>query len=474
MRTKIVIVVLIGIICLMLLAACGTGAQDANTNGTQIVATFVARITQTANAAEIDSWLQEADATETPAAGLTEEPTETDVPFLTATPDPNLSLLSQFRTVTVGQGNLYVRDGLGVPVQITKSGTDHDPIISSDGKKIVFYRGEKFDNVFVINEDGSSEKELVNQKMLSGTAPASIVRYLTFIPQTHRVLFSRSFCQNSVCGGDVFLADTESAKLTELLKDADFSPANPNFSVSPNGQYIAVIKAQHVDLYDVMGKLVQSNILEAPHKDTLPLLRWFPDSSTLILVIERMDGDALWRYAVKENHAEQLTLDPIPANGPQTPCLFSVSPDLHWALYSDTQPKIYLGNLTTVQSQPYDWDGDCDVRWSPDSQHFASQTAIGSVDGTPPIKIDGHFIAWLDATHYLFSRGKTILDLQSYIAEVGKEFAAAPTNFIWSPVYAVLPYADGIGDGHAHQINHSAIRLAAADSVAGGLRRGDG
>lgn len=432
MRTKIVFVVLIWIICLILLAACGAGAQDANASGTQIVATFVARITQTAQAAEIDSWLAESDATDTPSADVTEEPTETDAPFSTATPDPNQQLLSKFRTVTVSKGNLYVRDGLGVPVQITKSGTDHDPIISSDGKKIVFYRGEGAREIFVVNADGSNEKVLINKKMLPvlGNGEA---KFSQFRVGTHGLFFNTNVCGGSVCLVESFIIDVDTAKITEFASGLDGSS-----EVSPDEQYFSVVQAGQMDLYRLDGKIVHANLF--PSSKVLPTQYWLPDSSGLIVFAS---GNALlnnyfvWRYTLKDNRAEQFPLEPAPAMMPQTLCSFSISSDRGWMLYSDSQGKSHVANLKNIQSQPYAWDDGCTVSWSPDSQHFASQTAIGSVDGTPPIKIDGHFIAWLDATHYLFSKGKNILDLQTYIAEVGKESAAAPTNFIWSPVYAV-------------------------------------
>lgn len=434
MRTKTVIVVLIWIICLMLLAACGAGTQDANANGTQIVATFVARITQTAQAAEIDSWLAESDATDTPSAGVTEEPTETDAPFSTATPDPNQQLLSKFRTVTVSNGNLYVRDGLGVPVQITKSGTDHDPIISSDGKKIVFYRGKKFDNVFMVNADGSDEKELVNKTTIPNISISKILSP-TFRPGTHQLIFSTYSCEQK-CQMGVFMMGTESSTTTEIASGLR-TPRNLDdvFTVSSDGQYLAIKNSAQLDLYSMDGKIVQADLAKGPTYAAY----WLSDSSGLILLSTWSGDYMIWRYTLNDQHVEKIALDPAPAFDEDIACYVSVSLDRNWVLYQDHDQKKRLGNLKDVKTEVYAWDDNCSVLWSPDSQHFASQTKIGSVDGTPPITIEGHFIAWLDATHYLFSKGKNIIDLQTYIAEVGKESAAAPTNFIWSPEYAVLP-----------------------------------
>lgn len=438
----------------LFLAACAAPPPTPKVNdaaGTEIVATFMAQITQTAVAASMA-------VTPTPDGvfateviqvdGETEEPSLFDLletlevpdgPILTTTPDLSLiqsiTLVKRFRFVTASNGNLYVRDGMELPKQITQSGTDHDPVISDDGQKIVFYRGEKFDNVFVINADGSGEKELVGKK----TFPTSTTRKIlspTFRLGTNYIIFSTYTCQDAECQIGVFRVDTESLAITELVKGLPTQRALDDiFKVSPDGQFFVVKNADALDLYSIDGKILQANFVSgAAHA-----AYWLPDSSGLIVLSASRGDYSMWRYTLKDRHVEKISIDPVPAFDEDISCYLSISPDRNWIFYQDHEQKKRLGNLTDAQTQVYAWGSDCVLKWSPDSQHFASQTEIGSVDGTPPIKLaDGHFIAWLDDTHYLFSKGKSIIELKTYIAEVGQEADATQIDFLWSPVYAVI------------------------------------
>ena len=411
-----------------LLAACGTAPTPKvdNADATKIVATFMAQITQTAAAAgNLPAATEPTD---------TESPEESETPAPSATPDPYKALLDRFRMVSVIKGNLFVRDGMGLPVQITKSGTDHDPVISADGEKIAFYRGDGNYEVFVVNADGSGEKALINKKLVPALGTGGEAKFSTFRARTHELFFQTNVCGGSFCLVSSFTVDVDTTKITEFI-----SGFKGSAEISPNGQYLSIIDSGQVNLRSADGKVIHQNIISASGK-ALPLQYWLPDSSGLVLVVSTdtlINSYSIWRYTLKDDRAQQISL----AVAPTASCIFSISPDRNWLLYQDGQQKSYLGSLKDSLAQPYDWNSDCSInaQWSPDSQHFASQTAIGSVDGTPSISLDGHFITWLDATHYLFTKGKSILDLQNYITEVGKELDAVQTNFSWSPVYAVLP-----------------------------------
>jgi hypothetical protein len=445
MNKKRIVARYLWIMLFPLLAACGAAPTKAvdNTAATQIVATFMAQITQTAVAANTSTPTDAA-----PAADETEEPDifdeletseASDDLDLTATPGASQALLSRFRFVTLSDGNLYVRDGMGLPVQITKSGTDHDPVISSDGQKIVFYRGEGSAEVFGINADGSGEKALIN-KTITPNITISKILSPTFRPGTHQLIFATYSCEQSKCQIGVFMTETEAHTITEL---ANGLPVQRNldgvFTVSPDGHYLVVKNSDQLDLYSMDGRIMQTNIAGGPAYGGA---YWLPNSRDLIVLSTWLGNYTIWHYDLKEKLAKQISIDRQPVFNEDIACYLSISPDRNWVFYQDDDQRKRLGNLKDMQTEIYAWDGDCNVHWSPNSQHFASQTTIGSVDGTPPIAIDGHFIAWLDGTHYLFTKGTSILDLQNYITEVGHEANAAPTNFTWSPVYAVISDAD--------------------------------
>lgn len=428
----------------LFLAACGAPPTPKvnDAAGTEIVATFMAQITQTAVAAGTPTT-----AESTPAADETEEidifdelETAEAAGDLDVTPTPGAyqSLLSRFRFVTVSQGNLYVRDGTGLPKQITQSGTDHDPVISADGQKIAFYRGEKFNNVFVINADGSGEKAIINNKLLPALGNGEVLKSARFLARTHKLFFYIKVCGGSDCKESRFFANVDTAEITEFAKGL-----NGSSIVSPDGQYFSFVHETEfqMDLYRLDGRIVRANLL--PSVQVTTLQEWSPDSSELVIFgssASSFNHYAFWRYTLKDDRVEQLLLEPAPAVIIHASCIFSISPDQNWILYVDREQKTHLANLKTAETQPYQWDDGCNGHWSPDSQYFASNREIGFVDDTPPIILDHgvRFTTWLDATHYLFSKGKSVLELQTYIAEVGHEADATQVDFLWSPVYAVL------------------------------------
>jgi hypothetical protein len=395
-------------------------------------------------------------AIQPPTAQPTQSPTLPPTVLPTFPPS-----LDRLRMAFTQNGSLYFQDGIKTPIQLTFSGEDRDPIISSDGEKIVFYRGEAFDNVYSINADGSQEQAIIESQSLPVLGRGDI-KALTFVPKSHFLLFNTFLCNPSEalynapdCTVGIYSTNADSGELSELISGLSGNALQErNFVVSPDGGYISVATSGHIDIYSLYTQQVeifqQNVILYNPTipDEFLPLQYWFPDSDNLLALLPASEYNepgtpphifTAWRYTVDENLAIQILLDP-PIIFLWT-CNFSVSPDRSWIFYvSDGIPSLYLGNLNDGRTQSYK-DG-CpsssviSPQWSSDSKHFASQSTIVAIDGTS-ILIDGDFRGWIDASYYFY---ETIEESKRkiYIGEIDGESIALPEGYQWSPTYVIL------------------------------------
>ena len=377
--------------------------------------------------------------------------------------------LDRIRMVIVKNGNLYLQNGMNPSVQLTYSGKDRDPILSDDGMKIVFYRGETFDSVYSINADGSQEQAIIESQSLPVLGRGDI-KALTFVPDSHFLLFNTYLCNQGVnlynapdCTAGIYSVDIDSGEISELVSGLSGNGTQTrNFEVSPDGNYISVATSGHIDIYALytpqrIGISQQNAILYniTTPDEFLPLQYWLPDSSGLIVILPTDIHNepatpphtfTAWRYTLPNNvgngKATQVPLDP-PIIFLWT-CNFSVSPDRNWIFYvSDKIPSLYLGNLNDSHTQPYESKNGCPManyypyhQWSPDSQYFASQGTIVAIDGTF-ISIVGDFSGWIDANHYFYvaieeNKRKT------YIGKIGGDNISLPESFQLSPAYVLL------------------------------------
>ena len=367
--------------------------------------------------------------------------------------------------VIVKNGNLYLQNGTNSQIQLTYRGKDRNPILSDDGKKIVFYRGETFDSVYSINADGSHEQEIIESQSLSVLGHGDI-KALTFVPNTHFLLFNTFLCNPSEalynapdCTVGIYSVDADSREISELVSGLNGNALQErNFAVSPDGSYISVAALGHIDIYFLYTKRVDISQQDAilynitTPDEFLPLQYWLTDSSGLIAVlptdIHNEPGTpphtfTAWRYTMPNNvstgKATQIPLDP-PIVFLWT-CNFSVSPDRNWIFYiSDRIPSLYLINLNDGHTQLHE-DGCpsssvASPQWSSDSLHFASGRRIRSVDGTT-IPIDGDFLGWIDDSYYFYEAIKDN-SRKIYIGESGVEVVALPESFQWSPAYVLM------------------------------------
>lgn len=398
--------------------------------------------------------------------------TKTPVPTLKKTLAIPFSI-NNLRVAFVKDGNLYLQNGINPAIQLTNSGDDRDPVISEDGEKIIFYRGNTFGNVYSINADGSQEQAIIESQSLSVLGRGDI-KALTFVPNTHSLLFNTYLCNSSEalydapdCTVGIYSVDADSGEINQLVSGLSGNGTQSrNFEISPDGHYISIASSGHLDIYFLYLEgidVFQQDAIPYPRTipdEFLPLQYWLPDSSGLIAILPADKFNepttppytyTVWRYTISNttdnNSAMQLPLDPpvIFISG----CNFSISPGGNWIFYiSDGNgkgvgmPSLYIGNLTDGHSNSYDWRGGCpssyatSPQWSSDNQHFASQSTIGAIDGIS-ISIDGDFRGWIDTSHFFYETIEENMR-KTYIGEIGGESLALPEGFQWSPTYILM------------------------------------
>ncbi len=400
------------VVFMFLLAACsspspatGTPTEvDINAISTQAVMTAAAQMTQTA----------------APTPYPTGTVTRTPAPTLTPLP---LVTLEGLRVAYVIDGNLYVQDSGGQPVQLTDSGQDRNPILSDDGQKIVFYRGEvnQNNNIYSINADGSQEQAIIKENWLTALGPGTMAGSLTFVPKTHRLLF---ITYPSLCGAkpgsyvtptceiSLYLADTGKAHrlLASGLKgDLRVAP----FSVSPDGKLLSIATMEHMDIFGIDGQVIRRNILTYTPTESgriFPRQYWLPNSLGLVVILP-VDAYSdptvpinytVWRYMLDQNKPIQTSLDPRLT---ELGCNLLVSPDRNWVIYETSGGEMYVGNLKDGQTHKYSFYG-CPRSWRPDSKYFVydqgDDAFLGAL-GESPIPLGRIGISgWIDMNTYLY------------------------------------------------------------------------
>jgi len=397
------------IIFTILLTACGNISSELNTNTAPTSMSVFTLIEQT------------------PTALPTETPV---VPSLTSVPG-TLFPLDELRMAYVIDGNLYLQDGSNLPIQLTYNGEDQEPLISDDGKKIVFFRGKSADHVYVINADGSQEQLLITNSLLNErglrydeASEIRTFRSLAFVPGTHILLFNAYQIdphdlelkyKNHVYAIGLFLVDIDSGKIRQLLAPG----LGGSFKISPDGNLLSVITSGHIDIFGIDGQVIRRNLVTyTPSKpiELFPVFYWLPDSTGLIvslLVESQYDiGDmptyAIWRYPLDGNMAIQIPLDPPPMGTDA-----HISPDKKWLIYNrepDKEQKgvpLYLGDLRNSSSRLYMMDAFA-RGWSPDNIHFICEgnkreLFLGSIDKPPTYAGEGNFLGWVDTSHYIYA-----------------------------------------------------------------------
>lgn len=365
-------------------------------------------------------------------------------PFPTATvslPTPTRTTISTssfpvpsapngLRMAYVIDGNLYFQEGNNLPVQLTGSGEDRNPVFSDDGERLIFYRGLIPHDLYSVNVDATQEQTLVTGSLLEdlgfGYDKFTEVASLAFVPGTHDVLFNtRQLSQadidqkdfnrlGSKANYDLLSVDADTGEIVRLLPNGK----GGNFFLSPNGNMVAIQASGHIDVIDIDGRTIRPNFISYtptyPY-DLSPKVFWNADSTELIATLPAreifdMSGPetlSVWRYSIDSSRGVQVAIDP-----PLLDSDYAVSPDGNWILYNyfyypgktaeNVISGLYLGNLRDGSTQLYA-PGIATPVWSLDSTHFIYDGLfLGGVDSSPQPIGEGRLLGWGDATRYLY------------------------------------------------------------------------
>ncbi len=351
----------------------------------------------------------------------------------TSTPTSALLISSApngLRMAYVIDGNLYFQEGNNLPVQLTGSGEDRNPVFSDDGERLIFYRGLIPHDLYSVNVDATQEQTLVTGSLLEdlgfGYDKFTEVVSLAFVPGTHDVLFNtRQLSQadidqkdfnrlGSKANFDLLSVDADTGEIVRLLP----SGKGGNFFISPNGSMVAIQASGHIDVIGVGGQIIRQNLVTyTPTRpyELDPGVFWTEDSTELIVTLPveseyNMDGPAMrsvWHYSVNGDTKVQASLTPPPISDD-----YSISPNGDWILYSyyfypgktdeTVTPGLYLGNLREGGTVLYSPDIVVPM-WNTDNIYFIYDGLfLGGVDSSPQPIGKGRLLGWGDTTHFLY------------------------------------------------------------------------
>ncbi|HET7009288.1 MAG TPA: hypothetical protein VFI11_00810 [Anaerolineales bacterium] len=369
------------------------------------------------------------------AAGETAEATLPLAATISATPGeggpPGVSVL---RVVYTDGGNAWIINGANPPLQLTTSGLVENVRISDDGQKIAFTRRPAVDSpveLRAVNYDATGETTLLTPAQFDalyplGTALHNDLSHFDFVPGTHDLLVNtRGIFEGPGLAkhDNVLVIDTDTGLLDELLAPG----SGGDFTASPDGAQIAIVRPDSVDLINTdgsnhrVGLVTFASIITYSEYQFYPVPVWRQDSSSVGLVIPSPDP---------LNPPLSGTVWEIPATGgPATAhpaisgrfFLFGgherlLAPDLaHVAFVRETATPNIEDLLvaapdgtgeTLVATGGIQWEG-----WAPDGVHYVYSIGgpmnlqLGTVGGAPAPFVVGTDVGWINATDYLYLTG---------------------------------------------------------------------
>lgn len=425
------------LLLLLVLSACGqipspasemaTVVQDSTTETSSLLPTHTPLPPLTAT-----YFVAKLSATPPPATPIL--PTQTQLPAVL----PKFPL-DGYVMLFAKDGDLYFQDGENTPVRLTyfDGKSDYLPyitLLSDDNQKVIFIRRDD-NNVYSINTDGAQEGILISNEKMRAFGSDIKIGALEYVPNTHQLFFVALQCKQeagSPCSTSVFLANTDTGKITKLtdlgllLTTPGFGEAgvgslfiNPyrdefrNIKISPNGKLLAVGTSDGIDIFTLDGKLIRDNILPfTPSADSMihSSLFWLPDSSGLIAALPDtthntpglgyVPAHTIWRYTIGGD-----VIAKIPLNPPPWSLTFDVSSDGNWIAYGGySDPTFYLGDLRNGHTQIFGVDRNQHAlfSWSPGGQYLINNmsTVVISFD-KPHIFIEGESARWFDSNHFI-------------------------------------------------------------------------
>ncbi|HEY44887.1 MAG TPA: hypothetical protein G4O11_12980 [Anaerolineae bacterium] len=365
-----------------------------------------------------------------PHGTISEQTQSPLVSTLTSTTPPP----SVLRIVYTDDGNVWLIEDSNPPIQLTSSGDANQVLISSDGMKVAFVRRTSPDNpveIGSVNIDGSGELTLFGPAQFDTLYPLDDYLHhdlssLAFVPGTHHLMFNTRAVPEGpglIKHDDLLLLDADTGVFRTI-----FSPGSGgDFTLSPDGNQIAITKPTGISLANIDGSNMRSNLITYAQVITYsefnyyPLPVWSPDSSAIGVVIPSPDpfdtptSGAIWR--VQAEGGAKVNLGTILGDFYFTQTSYSLmSPMLDRVAYlSETPtPNIYDLFLATADGSGETLYASGDIQWhgwAPDNIHFVF--AMGSPldlhlgrSGSAPLPLcSGLNLRWIDDVNFLCLSG---------------------------------------------------------------------
>jgi hypothetical protein len=345
----------------------------------------------------------------------------TDTPVL---PPPAIAVL---RVVYIKGDNVWLwTEGAGNN-QLTFAGGARTPVLSGDGLVVAFHRSGE---LWAVNADGSSERQLVSAAFLSGLATSgdtAEVKDLVWKPGSHTIYFNSLVIAGEagyhIPQVDLYSIDADSGTDAVINLESPGSGGVPYFS--PDGSVVSLAQADKIIFREVTGAfwniaLTFPNVLTYSEWAYVPDVAWLPDSSGVRVIIPASDplGDPM----------EVTTVWNVPVSGPATvldtfvaaPAFASapiISPDGNIVLYlmesgsnSTLQVRQVGGSDTGYTTAETGHIGI--VNLSPDSTRFIywlpqpSNTYLGAVgeiaSSVSDISPNATAVQWIDNNRLIF------------------------------------------------------------------------
>ncbi len=331
-------------------------------------------------------------------------------------------------------GNVWWIDGPSPPVQLSSSGYAQEVLISDDGSMAAFYRNNWEDDVYeirVVSTGGGPERIALDQNDTDALYPLDGAKHILpyqieFIPGSHSLLFNT---QATFEGpglfkfDDLLMLDLDTSELTRVLPPG----SGGDFTISPNGREVALIKPTEIGFSSSDGTNLQSGLVDYEPVITYsefsfyPLVTWSSDSTVFIVVIPSADPFAqdprgeVWRINTMDassglvSRIDGHTYFPQLSGHPVIPRSLA---RIAFLRNTDTPniSELYYANLDGSGEVAYErgnikWNG-----WHENSEAFVfttgtSQMFLGSTQASPTALADGIDLRWTDANAFLFLSG---------------------------------------------------------------------
>jgi hypothetical protein len=407
-------------------------------------------------------------ATERPTGTNTLAPSSTLTPTVTPTITPTPIPIPHLRLVYPYDDFYWVLEPPAPPLKLAEDlvpnpdwlyHLTHKVMLSPDGAKILFLQHGVYNfgytaEILAINFNGSGFQTLLGEQQITnlefyGGQPDALIDRISWIPGTHRLLFSTAGGPLGQVGlvshGNLFVLNADTGQFSRIFKRGEPGYATP----SPDGKRMANIKICSVSLDSIGGSTLVKNIIPESsdcYRWHFPEVVWAEDSMRFGAIMPfKTTGVTIWSADASTGIATPIgtidhfssgvlspTLDyigglrrgeDIEDQSTQAPCLYHVDGSLLFCMATEPGGFVsfapdglhfayYVGCLTTETDK-------CTGENSPPELY------VGTLDGNkmqiPGLSVPTDF-RWINNTQFVFVAGHALT-----LGDIGGNFIPITT-----------------------------------------------